>query len=75
MSIQVCPVCGIQKIDGTFRFSYKPTVVVSPDDVAGLICFNVSLGAKADMINYCINKDGAITPDSNSWEKRRKFID
>jgi hypothetical protein len=69
----VCPVCGIHKINGTFRFSYKPLVPVSADDVAGLVCSNAKKGDNATRAYQCINTGG--DPDKgDSWEKRLNSI-
>lgn len=69
-----CPVCGVYLIDGTFRFSYQPTKPISADDVAGLVCTNLSKNPKGELLkSQCINKTGDAT-NAESWEKRLKSI-
>jgi hypothetical protein len=70
----ICPVCGVYFIDGTFRFSYKPTQPISANDVAGLVCSNLSKNPNGVALKLqCINKTGDPA-EGDSWEKRLKSI-
>lgn len=70
----VCPVCGVYFIDGTFRFSYKPTTTVTANDVAGLVCSQLDKNPKGKSLKeHCINKIG-IAEEGDSWDKRLKGI-
>jgi hypothetical protein len=70
----ICPVCGVYFIDGTYRFSHKPTKPVSANDVAGLVCSNLSKNPNGESLKrHCINKTGDAD-NGDSWEKRLKSI-
>lgn len=75
MEPKSCLVCGVYFVDGTFRFSYKPTVSISADDVAGLVCINLKKNKERHhLINQCINKYG-VPDKGDNWDKRLKTID
>ena len=70
-----CSVCGVYYIDGTYRFSHKPTMAISPDDVAGLVCSNLKKTIEREhLISKCINKNGDADKGDN-WKKRLNSVD
>jgi hypothetical protein len=74
-SINSCPVCGVYVVDGTFRFSYQPKKIISADDVAGLVCSNLTkIPSRTHLVEQCINKHG--NPElGDNWDKRLNTID
>jgi hypothetical protein len=65
--IQVCPICGIQKIDGTFRFSYKPSKPVSDAEVFSKVCRRVvKPGCINSSTEYSSNLDYPEVTDAPS---------
>lgn len=52
--IEMCPVCGISRINGVFHYSYRNTTTTNAD-VAGVICKNIlNVPVK---VSKCINPD------------------
>ena len=71
-NIQVCPLCGIQKIGGHFRWSAEGNIA-SDDALYSKVCRN-AVNAGKD-VSQCLNKSGVY--DRNlTWKPiSQEFID
>ena len=61
-TIEVCPVCGITRINNVFHYQYRNTPTTSID-VAGVVCSNILYNAEKS--SECINPDKSNTTGEN----------
>lgn len=65
-----CTVCGIKMDNGVFYYSHNNTLV-SPEDLAGVVCNNIM--SNPEKYEKCINpQKGNTTGDS--FKKRLEFL-
>lgn len=74
----ICPLCGIQFIDGSYRFSYRPDRPVHKDAVYTRVCKSAidaqkkreeagEIDLKPIALGLCINQDG-------QYDKRYRWL-
>lgn len=81
-NIEICPDCGVQRINGDFHWSYalqiektnphKPSKPVLPDEVYSKVC---GLAKRVGRGKNCINSDASFNASLTYDELPQSYID